>query len=304
MLTMSAIPIPILPAIQLKRILYATDLSEASRAALPIVSAIARRYGSHVYAAHIWSPPPYSIVSPEALSIMGEEQQNAIREVLEDFLHANELSGIPVTPILGRGEPAGELKRIVRENRINLAIVSTHGRTGFRHLLMGSVAEELFRNLPCPVLTVGPNASKRLVTQDEIKHILFPTDLSLESSAVFPYLALVAAEYKSSITVLHIVPAENHRHPSILDEAPILKAEIQRTFCGQTDPACMVNTVVEAGDPVQQILAHARAGNVDLIGFGVRKASEISTHFRNTVPYKIVLQAECPVLTAHYGDGL
>jgi nucleotide-binding universal stress UspA family protein len=168
---------------------------------------------------------------------------------------------------------------------------------------MGSVAEELFRNLPCPVLTVGPNASNRLVAENGIKHILFPTDLSLESKAVFPYLALVAAEYKSSITVLHIVPAGNHRHPSALDEAAILKAEIQRTVSGQTAPGCQINTVIEAGDPAERILAHARARNVGLIGFGVRKANEISTHFRSTVPYKIVLQAECPVLTAHFGDG-
>ena len=48
----------------------------------------------------------------------------------------------------------------MREQKIDLAILGTHGRTGMKHLLMGSVAEELFRHLPCPVLTVGPNVSK------------------------------------------------------------------------------------------------------------------------------------------------
>jgi nucleotide-binding universal stress UspA family protein len=71
-----------------------------------------------------------------------------------------------------------------------------------KHLLMGSVAEDLFRHLPCPVLTVGPNVSKASMRATDIKHILFPTDLSHESQKVFPYLASLASEYKASLTLL------------------------------------------------------------------------------------------------------
>ena len=95
----------------------------------------------------------------------------------------------------------------------------------------------------------------------------------------------------------------HQRHPSAMDEADSLRSAMQRMFCPQIDPRCEVRLVVEAGDPVERILAHARADKVDLIGFGVRKAGEISTHFRNTVPYKVVLESECPVLTSHFGDG-
>jgi nucleotide-binding universal stress UspA family protein len=302
-LTMSAVAIPIVPTIQLKRILYATDLSQASRAALPIVSAIARKYRSQVCAAYVWSPLPYSMVPLEASSSLQSAQENDARGALEVVLHAKELSGIPVTAILECGDAATELSRVVQQHHIDLAVLSTHGRTGFRHLLMGSVAEELFRSLPCPVLTVGPNISKRFAAQSDIKEVLFPTDLSRESQAVFPYLAAMAAENESHVTLLHVVPREDHRHPSALDEAEFLRAELRRTFCPQLDPRCTVKAVVEAGDPAEQILAHARADHVDLIGFGVRKAREISTHFRNTVTYKVVLQAECPVLTSHFGDG-
>lgn len=298
---MSAIPIPVLPAISLKRILYTTDLSKASRAALPFVSAIARKYGSQVYAAYVWSPLPYTMVPQGKAPLIEEKQRKDAQKALEKVLGAKELAGMAIKPVLACGEPVAELKRIIQESRIDLAIVSTHGRTGFRHLLMGSVAEELFRTLPCPVLTVGPNISTRFAARPEVKRILFPTDLSLDSKAVFPYLAVVAAEYDASITVLHVLPGENHRHPSALDEAGVLKEEIQRMACHQVDPRCRVSTVVERGDPAERILAHAT--NADLIGFGVHKASEFTTHFRNTIPYKVVLHAPCPVLTAHVGDG-
>jgi nucleotide-binding universal stress UspA family protein len=300
---MSAIAIPILPAIRLKNILYATDFSEASRAALPMVAAIARKYGSHVFAAHVWAPLPYSMVAPEELSALEGKEESDAREVLEKFVHIRELEGLPITPILKCGDAVRELPRIVHEHHIDLAILSTHGRTGFKRLLMGSVAEELFRSLPCPVLTVGPRISRHFDAQSEIKEILFPTDLSHESGAVFKYLAAIAAEYAARITLLHVVPEEDGRHPTATDEFDRLRSAMRRMFCPQIDPRCDVKLIVEAGDPVEVILGHALAGKIDLIGFGVRKAGEIITRFRNTVAYKIVLEAECPVLTSHFGDG-
>jgi len=120
---------------------------------------------------------------------------------------------------------------------------------------------------------------------------------------VFPYLAALAAEYSAEITVLHVVPLEDRRHPAAMDEAEGLRNAMHRMFGPQIDPRCTIKLVVEAGDPAVQILAQARAEKVDLIGFGVRKAGEITTHFRNTVPYKVVLESDCPVLTSHFSDG-
>lgn len=300
---MNAFAVPVQPSVRLKNILYTTDLSNPSRVALPIVAAIARKYGSHIFAAHIWTPLPYSMVPPEALSVLEGKEENDAREALDSFMRIKELEGLAVTPLLKCGEATRELSRIVHQHHIDLAVLSTHGRTGFKRLLMGSVAEELFRSLPCPVLTVGPNISQRFNTQSEIKRILFPTDLSHESTAVFPYLAAVAAEYAAQITLLHVVPLEDRRHPAAMDEAESLRNAMQRMFGPQIDPRCEAKLIVEAGDPAERILAQARAEKVDLIGFGVRKAGEIITHFRNTVPYKVVLESECPVLTSHFGDG-
>jgi nucleotide-binding universal stress UspA family protein len=300
---MSAVAIPILPAIRLKNILYATDFSEASRAALPVVATIARKYGSQVFAAHVWAPQPYTMVSREELSLLDGKEESDAREVLESFVRIKELEGISVTPLVTCGDAARELGRMVRQKHIDLAILSTHGRTGFKRLLLGSVAEELFRSLPCPVLTVGPHVSTRFATQTEVKEVLFPTDLSIESGDVFPYLASLAAESVAHITLLHVVPGEDRRHPSAMDEHDSLRSAMQRMFCPKIDPRCQVKLVVEAGDPVERILAHSRSDKADLIGFGVRKAGEISTHFRSSVPYKVVLEAECPVLTSHLGGN-
>jgi nucleotide-binding universal stress UspA family protein len=118
---MNAVAIPVLPAVRLKNILYTTDFSKPSRAALPVVAAIARKYGSRIFAAHVWAPLPYSMVTPEALSALEDKEESDARDVLEQFMQTKELEGLPVTPILKCGDATRELSRIVHQNHIDLA---------------------------------------------------------------------------------------------------------------------------------------------------------------------------------------
>jgi nucleotide-binding universal stress UspA family protein len=296
----SAVVIPIAPAVELKKILYATDFSDASLAALPLVSTIAHKYGSRVFVVNVWTRVPYAMVSPEAAAVLQHEEELKARSKVRDLLKARDLAGLSTTAVVRSGLPTDELGRFVREQKIDLAILGTHGRTGVKHLLMGSVAEDLFRHLPCPVLTVGPNVSKASMQAVDIKHILFPTDLSDESQAVFPYLASLASQYKTSLTLLHVLPVETATNPDAKSLAEPLREEMQNIFSSHLDPHCPAEYIIDFGDAAERILAHAETGRADLIGLGVRKAGEITTHFRNTVTYRVVLQAHCPVLTSRH----
>jgi nucleotide-binding universal stress UspA family protein len=295
---MNAVIVPLVPAIDLKRILYATDFSEASRAALPIVAAIARHYDSRVVAAHVWAPTPYPMIAPQVASVLDRRQQRGAEEELENLLERPPLQGIPGQAVVTHGTPVEQLQRIVKEHHIGLAVASTHGETGFRHRVLGSVAEELVRSLSCPVLTVGPRLAKRFETQKEIKHILFPTDFSEESLSVFPYLASVAHEYRSRLTILHVLPPEKADSEATKLAEPLRK-QMQKALEPQISPGCTPEFVIDCGDAAETILAHARRRNVDLIGMGVRCATDIAKHFRETVAYRVLADAECPVLTHH-----
>lgn len=297
-----AVLVPIVPAIDLARILYATDFSAASLTALPLVSTVARQYKSDVFLANIWSPVPYTLVTPENASTLDQTQEEEARAQAREVLNSPELSGLNATVILEPGSPVVELKRIVRQQKIDLVIVGTHGRTGFKHLLMGSVTEELLRSLPCPVLTVGPNVTKQSMESAAIKQILFPTDLSEESRTVFPYVASLASQYRALLTVLHVLPVELVRNPDANTLAEPLRLEMQKTFYPLIDPRSPAEFVIDCGDPVERILAHAESGKAGLIGLGVRRAGDIIAHFRNTVTYRVLLGAHCPVLTARAQD--
>jgi nucleotide-binding universal stress UspA family protein len=296
---MNAAIVPVIPAIELKRILYATDFSEASSAALPVVAAIAHRYGSRVFAAHVWTPSPYPMVAPQVVSVLDRKQERETKDELDKLLHTPLFKGMEVEAVVCRGDVGGQLERVVKQQNISLVVAGTHGRTGFKHRVLGSVAEELVRGLSCPVLTVGPRIGKRFETPAGIENILFPTDFSEESLCVFPYLASLAHEYRSRVTVLHVLPAETASNPDAPALAEPLRQQMEKALAHQLSPRCSAEFVVESGDAAEQILTQARRHNADLIGLGVRSATDIAHHFRQTVAYRILAEAECPVLTYH-----
>jgi len=183
---MQAAIIPIIPVIQLRRLLFATDLSEPNCATRPIISTIARHYQSQVVIAHVCSPCAFPAVSePNTRMMLEADQEDAANERMTDFLRRPELAGLQMEILIKRGMPTEQLGQIVKECSIDLVVVNTHGRSGIKRLLMGSVAEHLFRHLNCPVLTIGPRISERFCRQKQIETILYPTDLSDDPELCF-----------------------------------------------------------------------------------------------------------------------
>lgn len=155
------------PATELERILYATDFSLASERALPIVSTIARQYGSQVFLAHIWTSTPYSEPYMSVMPLRDEEKES--RRLMMDLLRRPELANLNTTIEIKGGDPVERINEYVQRHGIGLVVIGTHGWSGFTHKMMGSVAEELLRTLKCAVLTIGPNLGPRFAFPKTIK---------------------------------------------------------------------------------------------------------------------------------------
>ena len=143
--------------ISMKNILFATDFSEKSAVALTYAQPIARKYGSHLFAAHVLPDLGLPSSIHEGLHALGVRPAAEDNDALTN-LHAR-LSDIPHEMLSRRGDVWMELSKIVESNKIDLIVAGTHGRTGVGKTLMGSVAEKIFRHASCPVLTVGPSVS-------------------------------------------------------------------------------------------------------------------------------------------------
>lgn len=288
-----AAPVLVPPAaLQLKNVLFATDFSEGSMHALPYVRGIARAFASTVHICHILAPTPLAAgaAAPQLYEAAGKEAADQ----MASLLHSPPLQGLAGKLVLAEGTIEDELLKTIREKNIDLVVAGTHGRTGLRKLLLGSVVEAICRVATCPILTVGPE----LAVPDGplFKRILFPTDLSAESARIVPYLALLAQTYGSRVTILHVM-AEEARASR---DAKALSEAVGKRMMQAFQPSLASSApefIIDFGDTVQTVLRIAHERNADLIAMGIRNAFIPGIQLRSSTAYRIIAAAHCPVLT-------
>jgi nucleotide-binding universal stress UspA family protein len=139
---------------EFKTILCATDFSEASYHALEYAVRFARLSDAVVILAHIVHVPAGDLLGGEAYTMNFEEAQRQVRERL-DKVRAEHLQNYPKCELVTTiGDPSAEILSIAKDRRVDLIITATHGRSGFKHLVMGGVADKIIRHAPCPVFVV------------------------------------------------------------------------------------------------------------------------------------------------------
>jgi nucleotide-binding universal stress UspA family protein len=143
----------------IRRILVPVDYSEHSTNALAYAGFLAERFASKIEVVHVWDRPPYVCESTTVtraggrLSLPELIRENAERQ-MQDFLDACELPpSVHVTHHLLDGEPTRQILACAAQGH-QLLVMGTHGRSGVRKLVMGSVAERVVRMCPIPVVTV------------------------------------------------------------------------------------------------------------------------------------------------------
>ena len=143
-----------------QHILVPVDYSEHCLAALAVAAALAERFNAELHIVHVWDRPTY--ISDAVLVGHGQGQrplgelirENAERD-MQTFLAQTTLSEtIRRTQRLVSGDPASAILKEIEGGKCDLVVMSTHGRSGIAHLLLGSVTEKIVRHSPVPVLTV------------------------------------------------------------------------------------------------------------------------------------------------------
>ena len=292
--------------ISIKNILFLTDFSEPSEVALPFATSIARGYGAKVYALHVFTPEPNVCGAPAKLAIAaieaGEEHAKARVE--------SRLVGLEHETIVDWSIDLWKaVQRTIKEHCIDLIVMGTHGRTGAEKFFMGSVAEEIFRRSPVPVLTIGPHVRSSVHTGGRFHRVLFPTDFTDASLAAAPYAISLAQENKAKLVLLHVMRTPELRNDNGHDEIQKRQFELcvaaaihQLYEIVPTDADLYYppQSLVEYGDPAERILTLAEERSSDLIVLGVRDAAGrigAATHLARATAHKVVAQALCPVLT-------
>lgn len=280
-------------------ILYLTDFSASSAAALPYAAAWARESGAKLHLVHVLTPDAYVYTTPSLMGIAAEAAEDSARvelgridSCLKNLNHeANVSRAVGVWPFV---------EQAIERDDVDLIVVGTRGRTGAQKLLLGSVAEEIFRRSTVPVLTVGPKVQDHA----NIRCVLFATDLSSESLVGAPYAVDLARENRARLVLLLVMRRpktvnENDLHLSDKFAAEALD-HLRQLLPLNSRLASPPEVVIEWGEPAERIVAVAQLRNADLIVLGIREAEGrigAATHLDNAVAHKVVVTAQCPVLT-------
>lgn len=291
----------VIKRISLRDILYLTDFSEPSELALPFVAEIARGYNSAVHALHVLLPPMFGYNTPNLGEAALEEWELCAREDMDRL--SSRLSGVPHECSIERAAEIWPLvARAIEEKNIDLIVLGTHGRTGAQRLLLGSVAEEIFRLAKVPALTIGPEVRTEPHNGAKFHRILYATDFSPAAAAALPYAFSLAEENDARIYTLNVIRERSHAAESSAGKASASESMNRlHELCSEEDAVwCKPHAIVRYGDPAREILDVARELDADLIVIGVRPAGYdlgVATHAKRATAHNVVARARCPVLT-------
>jgi nucleotide-binding universal stress UspA family protein len=286
-------------ALTFRNILHLTDFSSCSGAALTWAMGMARAEETKVAVLHVVVPDALTYMTPDSparsLDIQekwAQGEMQRIEERLADLRHDT---------IVARGKDVwSAVEPKLKQLQSDLIVLGTHGRTGLRKILMGSVAERILRSSAVPVMTVGPAVVRGLGDDGKFHRVLLATDFAAGSAEAAGYAMAFARRDQAELVLLHA--CKNSKQSKSNKRSELSVAEVMHRLhetipCGDT-LAHRPETLVEYGEAGARILEVAKRKEADLIVMGVRPRNLFAaTHLDIGTAHNVVAQAPCPVLT-------
>lgn len=284
--------------VRLAKILVATDFSPVSHRALDYAIALARRYDSHIFLTHVISPDAYPLAAPEVTVGLVQSQRRTAENKIQDMLFSGRLSGMPYEVFIKEGALWPALEKMIEEQNIDLVVVGTHGIGAIQKLIIGSGAEQIFRQSTRPVLTVGPGVDGRNPPEAVFTHILFATDFGLGCDQEAAYAFSIGQEHDATLTLLHVVRHLNdYSEDGLTLKRESIKKQLQELVPTGAESWCNIRFRMAIGEPAGEILRFAEETNADLIVMGAKARAGLAGRMPGTTAYKVVSKSHCPVLT-------
>ena len=296
--------------IELKRILCPVDFSAFSHRAIERAVPLANWFDAEVVALHVvpfFTPPgPGLPYFPAPLQITKEQDAQAERD-LKDLV-APFLTERAIETRVRRGNVWREILAEAEDLPADLVVMGTHGRSGFEHLLLGSVTEKVVRRATCPVLTVG-NVPAPPRMGPLFRRILCAADLTEASAHTIDFARSLAEENRAAMTLIHVIdnlPDQDSalRHYLALPDIGPLRHELveyaterlRSAVPDESRDVCQVRERVEVGTAWREILRAAKETEADLIVMGAHAHGPVGRVFFGSTSSHVVRQASCPVV--------
>lgn len=304
--------------IAFRQILCPIDFSDASARALSYATAIATWYKAQLTVLHVAT----TFDEPVEPVPVGDGAPSLVPGCRDDIIarlrHSIEQAGataLNATPLAQEGRASEVIVNCAASMKPDLLVMGTHGLSGYRRLLLGSITQKVVRAATCPILTVPPAVPAVTPGAILFKGILCPIDYSPSALKALEYALELARQADGCVTVLYALEyadPEESLEPSVFDPCRQTALESRRRrqdlidharerlhaqLSGESRTWCEIQEVVAINRAYKEILQRASGPNVDLVVMGAQGCSGIELMFYGSNTDHVVRAATCPVLT-------
>ena len=294
---------------KIEKILVPLDFSPASTQALDYAVWLAKQFRAAIHLVHVYPPDEASSV-PGAAHLLFETAKT-IERLNEELtgIHRKHVPAFrPENCHIRAGRPYEQIINLAREINADLIALSTRGHSGLKHLLLGSTAERVVRNAPCPVLVARKRKQRTKANREAfaVRTILVPTDFSQCALAGTEYAAFLARKLNATLRLFHAMyPYTNY---VFVDRAGVrlsgLAEAVEETARQEMNAlkqmeflrGLRLDTEILPGPAVDEICAAASQPDVDLIITSTHGRTGFQHAIIGSVAEHVVRYAECPVL--------
>jgi nucleotide-binding universal stress UspA family protein len=294
---------------KIEKILVPLDFSPASMVALDYAVWLAKQFHAAIHLVHVYPPDEASSVPGAAhLLLQSAEAIERLNEELTGIHRKHVPTFCPENCHIRGGRPYEQIINLAREINADLIVLSTRGHSGLKHLLLGSTAERVVRNAPCPVLVARKRKQRSKASGEAfvIRTILVPTDFSQCSVAGTEYGAFLAKKLNATLRLFHAMyPYTNY---VFVDRAGVrlsgLAEAVEQTARQEMDAlkqmeflrGLRLDTEILPGPAVDEICAAAGDPEVDVIVTSTHGRTGLTHALIGSVAEHVVRYAERPVL--------
>ena len=284
--------------LKMKTIVVCIDFTAASDLALLYARRFAVRSGAKLLLVHIVDP---ARVSPEELDahLALHDIVDSAKADMQKIWAELAGQGIAGSWIVRHGNVRDMILDAVQENQADLMVLGSKGMSLTGGSRFGTVAEQLVRAAPCPVLTVVPESPWQQLENDHHRWLLVPTNFSAASQAAFLYALAFAKSIGGSLLLLHAIEDDFAVEPIARQLEDLRAKEMGMLLASARAAHVEAESVIRVGDASELILELARERKADYIVMGVRGGDQVDGTRLHGRVQGLMHQSPCPLFSIY-----
>lgn len=315
------------------------DFSDFTDTALTYSIALSREFNAKLFLVHVVIEVEPLLKSSEIALDVQALQKSHMDKALEQLTTLVKKADVPYEILIAKGDPADRIRDLALEHRADMVITATHGNSGIKRLLLGSVTEKLIKTIHCPLLVLNTQKFDRPSSSPpdiRLKKIMVGCDFSQDSKLAFDYGLSLAQEFQAELYLTHVVkPSENLelKVSDYIDITPTdyvkwqssdyfemqkrsmdekrekfnrlrknLEKQLYFMVPEESRNWCTPKTTLLDGEPYKELIIYAQQKKIDMIVLGIRGHTLWEKLMVGSTTDRIIRQSPCPVLAVRQLD--